>query len=447
MGFKRAGFQILGGIEQDPHAVETYAKNLFKEHPVDLISKHARAQDIEEYLPKDFFRDYIQPLNSSQVDLIIGGPPCQAFSRIGRAKLRDLMSHDKAYLKDKRAVLYHHFLNYVDEFKPKAILMENVPEIVNYGGVNIAEEISATLIDLGYEPGYSILNAAHFGVPQTRVRFFLMAFRSDLEVIPSFPRATHAYPTRNNMYFYPMNGKRENGQLPFDLAFPHYLIPTKENNKLKPAVNCRQAIGDLPSISTDEIHEKDANVKARRNFGGQRYSRGRPSHYAQIMRYWPNYQSKGEVTAHAFRYLPRDHETFRRMQHGDQYPEAHSVAKKIYDEKVENSDQDLEKVWENTVPPYPVDKFPNKWQKLDPDEPSHTITAHLGKDTYSHIHYDSEQARVISVREAARLQSFPDGFEFPPALSHSFRQIGNAVPPLLAYKLASHIKSQLRNQS
>jgi DNA (cytosine-5)-methyltransferase 1 len=97
------------------------------------------------------------------------------------------------------------------------------------------------------------------------------------------------------------------------------------------------------------------------------------------------------------------------------------------------------------VPPYDPSKFPNKWRKLHPDHPSCTLTAHLGKDTYSHIHYDSRQGRTISVREAARLQSFPDGFVFSGAMNSAFRQIGNAVPPLLARAVAEEIARALHS--
>src|SRR5205085_12012744 len=86
--------------------------------------------------------------------------------------------------------------------------------------------------------------------------------------------------------------------------------------------------------------------------------------------------------------------------------------------------------------PYDPTKFPNKWWKLYADRPVRTLMAHLGKDSYSHIHFDSEQARPITVREAARLQSFPDGFVFKGSMNPAFRQIGNAVPPLMAYALA-----------
>ena len=96
------------------------------------------------------------------------------------------------------------------------------------------------------------------------------------------------------------------------------------------------------------------------------------------------------------------------------------------------------------MPPYDVGKFPNKWRKMWRDQPARTLMAHLGKDSYSHIHYDSKQARTISVREAARLHSFPDGFVFCGTMNPAFRQIGNAVPPLLAKAVATQIMKTLK---
>ena len=90
-----------------------------------------------------------------------------------------------------------------------------------------------------------------------------------------------------------------------------------------------------------------------------------------------------------------------------------------------------------------VGKFPNKWRKMEADLPARTLMAHLGKDSYSHIHYDSAQARTISVREAARLQSFPDGFRFCGTMNPAFRQIGNAVPPLMAFAIAQTMRQTL----
>jgi DNA (cytosine-5)-methyltransferase 1 len=141
------------------------------------------------------------------------------------------------------------------------------------------------------------------------------------------------------------------------------------------------------------------------------------------------------------------------MNVGDQYPEAWKHAHDILEERlarlrktgqgIPKVSSEYEKLHRQIVPPYDVNKFPNKWRKMWPDAPARTLMAHLGKDCYSHIHYDSRQARTISVREAARLQSFPDGFVFCGTMNPAFRQIGNAVPPLLAKALATTIAGTL----
>jgi DNA (cytosine-5)-methyltransferase 1 len=150
------------------------------------------------------------------------------------------------------------------------------------------------------------------------------------------------------------------------------------------------------------------------------------------------------------RYTPRDYETFRRMKPGDRYPEAHAIMIERFREALERftgspeetPDEDTipyRKLRKSIVAPYPVEIFRDKWRKLVADLPSWTVPAHLAKDTYSHIHYDSDQARCISVREAARLQSFPDAFAFTGNMGDCFRQIGNAVPPLLAKAIAESV--------
>jgi DNA (cytosine-5)-methyltransferase 1 len=138
------------------------------------------------------------------------------------------------------------------------------------------------------------------------------------------------------------------------------------------------------------------------------------------------------------------------MQQGGDYPHACEVAEAIFQEELrqqtkrprKGSDA-YEALRERHVPPYDPSKFPNKWWKLNPKLPSRTLTAHMGKDTYSHIHWDGAQKRTVSVREAARLQSFPDSFRFAGAMNAAFRQIGNAVPPLLAEAVAKRLKQDL----
>src|SRR5262249_718690 len=144
---------------------------------------------------------------------------------------------------------------------------------------------------------------------------------------------------------------------------------------------------------------------------------------------------------HVVRLTLRDFAIFRRMPSGSDYPTAVRIAETIFRERLSGRRRshavtprmrEYRDLWDATVPPYDPGKVPNKWWKLGPSQPSRTLTAHLGKDTYSHIHYDARQARTITVREAARLQSFPDGFRFAGQMNAAFRQIGNAVPPLLA---------------
>src|SRR5690606_21980782 len=178
------------------------------------------------------------------------------------------------------------------------------------------------------------------------------------------------------------------------------------------------------------------------------------SAYAKAMKTWPSFEAGDGVYDHVIRYLPRDYPIFARMNEGDQYPEAHALALKMFDEKLsalarkgirfKPGSADYEALKSSIVPPYDAGKFPNKWRKISRDQPVRTIMAHLSKDGYSHIHYDDAQARTISVREAARLQSFPDGFVFSGAMNEAFRQIGNAVPPLMAKAIATEIMNTIR---
>ncbi len=148
------------------------------------------------------------------------------------------------------------------------------------------------------------------------------------------------------------------------------------------------------------------------------------------------------------RYLPRDTEIFRQMESGSEYPAAHCVATRIFEKEAQRrglrkGTLSYDQLHRKMVPPYRLDTFPNRWWKLRADFPARTLMAHLGKDCYSHIHYDGAQARTISVREAARLQSFPDGFVFCGTMNPAFRQVGNAVPPLMAHAMAQTIRESL----
>ena len=225
----------------------------------------------------------------------------------------------------------------------------------------------------------------------------------------------------------------------------HYIPPPSVPVSARAAVTVRQAIGDLPPI-VRRNWRISAGPPSRDTRDTTNYAQGRPSAYAAAMRDWDGFQPRGPVQAHVARHTPRDYGLFSAMGPGEQYPKLHRRALGRFERQVEWRRRRGETLRENgdewlalkasMVPPYDPGKFPNKWRKLDAEQPSCTLTAHLGKDSYSHIHYDPQQARTISVREAARLQSFPDGFIFEGSLNAAFRQIGNAVPPFLAYAVA-----------
>jgi len=175
-------------------------------------------------------------------------------------------------------------------------------------------------------------------------------------------------------------------------------------------------------------------------FEGAPYGAGKLSDYANQMRSWPGLISK-KVNDHFCRWTPRDFKIFKNMKAGDKYPAAWAIAIKMWLQYKKKTGKNIAK--DKFVPPYRLDNFPERWRKLDPNGLAWTLTAHLSKDTYTHIHYDSQQARTITIREAARLQSFPDGFRFSGNMGDAFKQIGNAVPPLLAFELGLAVRKQL----
>lgn len=446
LGFLREGFEIAAAVENDPLAARSHGLNF---HGGD--ADHSLGRDITQLSPADLARELGLGGVASSVDVIVGGPPCQAFARVGRPKLREVAEHPRAFKHDPRASLYLRYLDYVEAFKPLALLMENVPDVLNHGGQNIAEEICEVLEDKGYVTGYTLLNSVFYGVPQMRERMFLLAYHRDLGASVSFPRPTH-WTTLPAGY----TGTRQVAlQLMKHDLFAgdwRYVAPPTVDRSLPPAVTASQALADLPPITT---HLEGKLRRGARRFDEHvPYGRVRPSAYGKLMRKWPGFEAaEGGPVDHVIRYLPRDWKLFERMEHGDQYPEAHRHAVQMFMEELRRLSKrgrapaigtKAYKALEATfVPPYDAGKFPNKWRKMWPDQPARTLMAHLGKDTYSHIHYDSAQARTISVREAARLQSFPDGFRFCGTMNPAFRQIGNAVPPLMASALASVMRTEL----
>ena len=454
LGFHRAGCKVIGGVEFDKHAAHSHASNFHRDLSAKLFEIHAAPKNITSTGPHDLLRSFGVDRTEYEVDVLVGGPPCPAFTRVGRAKLREVHEHPQAFRHDPRAKLYLPYLEYVKRLKPVALLMENVPDILNFGGHNLADEVCEVLEGLGYSCLYTLVNAANYGVPQMRERFILVGVHEAAGREFTFPK-----PTRKVDFPPGYTGSR-------NVALKHivretlfaskkWYVPTPEvQSTRRQPVTVRQALSDLPPITG---HLDGTIRRGARHFDkAVTYLRGAtPSEYAQEMRTWPDFDGDGQIWDHTIRSLSdRDYRLFRAMGCGDDYPKAHALAELLFNNqllaeeragrRIELGSDEYKALRSSYVPPYDPGKFPNKWRKMEPDEPARTLMAHLGKDSYSHIHYDSEQARVISVREAARLQSFPDGFRFSGTMNPALRQIGNAVPPLLAYELARQLLTAIR---
>ncbi len=452
LGFDRAGFESLGGVDSDPLAARSYAHNLHSDAP-----SHAVAIDITapDALPQTLLARWGHTEDWQRaVDVVIGGPPCPAFTRIGRAKLRDLRGDPQAYRTDPRATLYLPYITFVEELAPVALVMENVPDVLNFGGRNLGEEIAEVLDELGYVTRYTLLNAANYGVPQMRDRFFLIAIHQSLDVVPSFPVPSHrielpgGYESARNVALKVIDRPRLVLPDRKECWTPTPLAPAEAPR----AVSAREALLDLPIL---KHHLRGEDRRGARRFDDPRPYRNIEdvTPFAAAMRTWPGFEGNGTIADHVTRCLTlRDYRLFERMERGDEYPRAVEIAEGLLAEHLllthgitrpDRRTNIYKSARAAFVPPYDPTKFPNKWRKMEDDAPARTLTAHLGKDTYSHIHYDHSQARTITVREAARLQSFPDGFVFKGTMNPAFRQIGNSVPPLLALHIARALKASL----
>lgn len=451
LGAQLAGCELFGAVESDPPAARSHALNFHSTQGPESMEVHAKARDITKSDPVAFVKELQPAVREAlrQVDLIVGGPPCQAFARVGRAKLREINEHPEAFLHDERSGLYRHYLKFVEQLAPLGVVIENVPDVLNYGGLNVFETISCALEDVGYECRYGLLNAAHYGVPQMRTRGFLVGIHRLANCVPNLPPATHQHALPAGY-----QGTKHVAVKHLSLfARTHFVDTPEPTASLPAAVTAKAALEDLPRLV--------AHLRGETKKTPQRLNDAQPmpapsvlTDYAYLMRHWPSFESDGFVYDHAIRFLPRDYKLFRAMQPGDQYPEAHALAMRMFAAAVKRveaergsplpaSSSQYRQLKAFYVPPYDPGKFPNKWRKMEADCPARTLMAHIGKDTYSHIHYDSTQARTISVREAARLQSFPDGFRFSGTMNPAFRQIGNAVPPLLAYAVIGQLLADL----
>lgn len=457
LGLLTAGFTPVASIEMDPWAAKSHGAN-FGSRSVggDKEAHHAPRDAVTETADTVFGDLGLQGATDHQIDVLVGGPPCQAFARVGRAKLREQarlreeVTADQAFLVDGRVSLWERYVAFIRATKPVALLMENVPDILNHGGTNVAELVSKSLVDEGYDVAYTLLNSVWYGVPQMRERMILVGIHRAAGIKPRFPVPTH-YLVLPSGYISSKNAARR--VLKAEGSAHHRWIPDPAP-EYPAATSASEALADLPPRFAKELLRTGAIRRGAKDPSeAVEYTTETPTTaYSRLMREWKGFATKS-TTGHVFRYLPRDYKIFAEIEPGWEYPQVHAYV----EQKIATWLTNRKKSGLSTDPrnpevssyiaawriPYDPGKFPNKWWKLRADAPVRTLMAHLGKDSYSHIHFDSDQARTITVREAARLQSFPDGFVFKGSMNPAFKQIGNAVPPLFAYAIARGIRECL----
>ena len=332
LGFLAAGFEITAAIESDQHAAASHGANFHASKPVHQVARDIRSTD-----PGTLTRELGLGAPAESFDVLVGGPPCQAFARVGRSKLRELADHPEAYRHDPRSRLYLDYINYVRACAPLAVVLENVPDMLNFGAHDIAQEFCEVLSSLGYVGGYTLLNAARYGVPQMRERVFLIGLRAELANHVEFPLPTHSIDLPSGY-----DGSRavalkhlKNNSL-YSTGFWVPIPVDEEAADLTPAVSAEEALKDLPTI---DARAELAAGRLRR--GARRFDFGIPyptdagvTEYSRLMRSWPGFEAPRTITDHVIRYLPRDYALFSRMNPGDQYPEAYRHAEEMFEEEL-----------------------------------------------------------------------------------------------------------------
>jgi DNA (cytosine-5)-methyltransferase 1 len=349
LGLEEAGLNIVAGADNDQLALETHAAG------IGGLSWRGDLGDASAFL------EFLKARGVTKADVVAGGPPCQPFSRAGRAKIRSLVASGARPAIDPRVRAWNAYSVIVKALNPRVVLLENVPDLARWNDGLVLAEIQQMLRELGYEPHARILHGEELGVPQHRMRLFIVALR----------RGQFTWPRR------------------------------------RASVSLKDAIGDLPCIP-----------------GGQRQDRiaykGPKTKFQARARCGVPKKDSDWIYDHVSRDVrDDDREAFKLLRPGGTYA---SLPKHLQR--------------------YRADIFTDKYKRLQWDSVARTITAHIAKDGYWYVH--PSQARTLSIREAARLQTFPDWFRFAGHPTNQYRQIGNAVPPALARAVGQRVVAALK---
>ncbi len=385
-GFEQTGLYSPNAfVEWDKHAVNTLKNRLQTKWSIDNVDEkviHFDIQRMDELLNGYDTEEFGQHqglkklVNKTNIDLIIGGPPCQAYSIAGRVQDKNGMQCDY------RNYLFENYLKVVKEFKPKLFVFENVQGILSAkpDGINIIDRIRDDFEKEGYIIAHdlrkvALLDASEYGIPQVRKRVIIVGVNK--------------------------NFTEENPEVILDDFYKNILPSFKVKNK----ATVKDAISDLePLYPLDEISNNQRKV----------------SHYnkSSIPNHSPRFHSQRDIGI--FEELADD------VAKGSlKYPDAESLRELYYEKTGKKS------------------SF-HKYHVLAYDKQSNTIPAHLYKDGLRHIHPDAKQARTITPREAGRLQTFDDDFEFIGSNGAAYKMVGNAVPPLLAKHIGGAVDILLK---
>lgn len=359
-GFSKMGYNILLANDIDKDALRTYSFN----HP-EINSSRIINDDVK--LISQNIHKYV----NSQVDMIIGGPPCQSFSSANQQRVID----------DPRNVLYKYFVKFVNDLKPKFIIMENVR-----GMLKVANQVVEDFDKIGYTAKYRLYDATNFSVPQKRIRLIYIGINKE-------------YSKKHNLDVDKIMSDIEN--------------ETKKNKKfiLKDALdNIENLVCPSKQNQTESDDESGSKISINK---------------------YKNNEYLNLINNNNIYSLTYNHKV--RFQN--------ETNLKIYSLLKQGEDSTTETI--KDIMPYSHRNhiFKDKYFKLVENEPSRTITAHLKMDCHSHIH--PTQIRAITPREAARIQSFPDNYLFFGPYLKTYMQIGNAVPPLMSKVFAKVFKKYL----
>lgn len=368
-GFRQAGYHSLYGNDIMKEAIDTFAHN----HPEAI----ADCRSVEEVDPSEIRRRL--GLNPGDLDVLVGGPPCQGFS----------INAPERFMSDPRNKLFRHYERFLEEFRPRAFLFENVPGLLSLGDGKVFRQILKIFSGLGYHVTAKILFAAHYGVPQERWRLILLGSRFG-EV--SHPEPTHYAVGRTNF--------RGGGTMTFQLS-------GDDREQLLPAVTVGDAIGDLPPLHMGEGAEVIG------------YTGEAHSHYAQMIR-----NPTGVTFNHFAAKLSKQNvERMKHVQPGGSWRDIpHELLPKGM-QRARKSDHT------------------KRYGRLRNDGLPGTVLTKC--DPHWGTVFLPDQERTLTVREAARFQSFPDTYKFLGPRVSQYEQVGNAVPVLLAKAIAHQLRVHL----